>query len=149
MAQTRPVYAGFWLRAAAYLIDSIIVSIPFGLIAGSYPSAFFVSKDANVLPGLPFPQYKPLAIVIVLAVFLLYSAFFEASSWQATPGKRILRLYVTDLNRRPITFARALLRNLAKLISGFIFVGYIIAGFTEKKQALHDMLASCLVLRRP
>jgi uncharacterized RDD family membrane protein YckC len=60
-----------------------------------------------------------------------------------------MRLYVTDLNGKRITLGRALLRNLARQISGFLFVGYLIAGFTEKKQALHDILASCLVLRRP
>jgi uncharacterized RDD family membrane protein YckC len=148
--QGRPVYAGFWLRAVAYLVDSIIISIPFGLIAGIYPSVFFISTDANAASSkFPFPQYTPFAVGIVLAVFLLYSALFESSSWQATPGKRIVRVYVTDLNGRPITLARALLRNAAKVVSGLVFVGYFIAGFTEKKQALHDMLASCLVLRRP
>jgi uncharacterized RDD family membrane protein YckC len=79
----------------------------------------------------------------------LYYTLFEASPWQATPGKRILRLYVTDLNGRRLTFPRALLRNVARQISGVFFIGYLMAGFTEKKQALHDILASCLVLRRP
>ncbi len=75
---------------------------------------------------------------------------FEASAWQATPGKRILRLYVTDLNGQRVTFARAAARNFAKIISSLTFlVGYLVAGFTEKKQALHDILAGCLVLRRP
>ena len=76
----------------------------------------------------------------------LYYALFESSSWQATPGKSLLGLYVTDLQGRPITFARATIRHFAKIISSLTFlVGYILAGFTEKKQALHDMIASCLV----
>lgn len=144
----RPVYAGFWLRAVAYMADSIIISIPFGVIAGIYPSVFFVSTDANASPRLPFPQLTPLAFGIVLTSAWLYYAFFESSSWQATPGKRLLRLYVTDLHGHTVTFGRALLRNFGKLISGLILVGYLLAGFTQKKQALHDMLASCLVLRR-
>jgi uncharacterized RDD family membrane protein YckC len=53
------------------------------------------------------------------------------------------------LSGRRLTFGRALLRNLARQISGVFFIGYLITGFTEKKQALHDILAGCLVLRRP
>ena len=95
------------------------------------------------------PQPAPLVILLLVALGCLYYTLFEASSWQATPGKRILRLYVTDLSGQRITFGRALIRSLARQISGIFFIGYLIAGFTEKKQALHDILASCLVLRRP
>ena len=61
-----------------------------------------------------------------------------------------LGLIVTDLNDLPVTFGRATGRFFAKIITGLIplGIGYIMAGFTEKKQALHDMIASCLVLRR-
>jgi uncharacterized RDD family membrane protein YckC len=80
----------------------------------------------------------------------IYYASFESSSWQATPGKRVLRLYVTDLLGRQITFSRATIHNIGRMISEMTFlVGYIPAGFTEKKQALHDIIARCLVLRRP
>ena len=95
------------------------------------------------------PRPAPLVIAVLAALGCLYYSVFEASSWQATPGKRILRLYVTDLNGQRITFGRAVIRNLARQISGIFFIGYILAGFTEKKQALHDILAGCLVLRRP
>jgi uncharacterized RDD family membrane protein YckC len=96
------------------------------------------------------PQLTPLAILLTIPIVWLYYALFEASSWQATPGKRVLRLYVTDLHGRPITFTRATIRHFAKIISSLTFlVGYFLAGFTEKKQALHDLIASCLVLRRP
>jgi uncharacterized RDD family membrane protein YckC len=61
-----------------------------------------------------------------------------------------LGLTVTDLQGRRVTFARASGRFFSKLITGLIplAIGYIMAGFTEKKQALHDMIASCLVLRK-
>jgi uncharacterized RDD family membrane protein YckC len=131
------------------MIDCIIISIPVGFVAGMYPSVFFISTEAKTSPRLPFPQFTPLAFLVVLAGFWLYCAIFESSSWQATPGKRLLRLYVTDLNDRPVTFARALFRNFARAISGLVLIGYFLAGFTQKKQALHDILASCLVLRRP
>ncbi len=80
----------------------------------------------------------------------LYHAFLESSEWQATAGKKALGLVVTDLGGARISFARASGRHFAKLITGLIplGVGYILAGVTEKKQALHDMIAGCLVLRK-
>ncbi len=143
------VYAGFWLRALAYFFDTLVISAAFGLIASFYPSAFVKFPDANAPSLMSLPQLTPFAFVLTISVTWLYYTLFEASSWQATPGKRVLRIYVTDMNGRRLTFARAAARNLGKLISSLTFlVGYLLAGFTVKKQALHDLLAGCLVLRR-
>jgi uncharacterized RDD family membrane protein YckC len=151
LPQVRPTYAGFWLRAVAYLIDTVLLSLALALAGSFHSSAFIIYPDPNAAASrLVLPQLTPLAIALTIPIVWLYYAFFEASSWQATPGKRALRLYVTDVNGRPITFARATIRHFAKMISSLTFlVGYILAGFTEKKQALHDIIASCLVLRRP
>jgi uncharacterized RDD family membrane protein YckC len=83
-------------------------------------------------------------------MMLIYYAWMESSSHQGTLGKMALGLIVTDLEGRRITFARASGRYFAKIITGLIplGIGYMMAGFTEKKQALHDMIASCLVLRK-
>jgi uncharacterized RDD family membrane protein YckC len=148
-ATVRPAYAGFWLRAVAYLIDTLIMSPVLGLVASLNPSAFMKLPDANTPSFFGMPQPTPLFFVLTFVVVTLYFALFEVSSWQATPGKRILKIYVTDLKGLPTTLARALGRNIAKQISGFVLIGYFLAGFTEKKQALHDILAGCLVLRRP
>ena len=132
------------------MIDTVLISLVFGLVASFYPSTFIKFPDAASASLTSLPQLTPIAFAITIAASLLYYTTFEASVWQATPGKRALRLYVADLNGQRVTFARAALRNLAKMISSLTFlVGYLIAGFTEKKQALHDILASCLVLRRP
>jgi uncharacterized RDD family membrane protein YckC len=144
----RPVFAGFWLRAIACFIDTILIATIFLLVASLFPSTF-----AKLLPPAPtslmdIPQPAPLVIALLVALGCLYYTLFEGSGWQATPGKRIMNLYVTDLNGQRITFGRALIRNLARQISGVFFIGYLIAGFTERKQALHDILARCLVLRR-
>jgi uncharacterized RDD family membrane protein YckC len=73
----------------------------------------------------------------------------ESSSWQATLGKKALGLVVTTVGGEPISFGRALGRNLAKLLSSLILmIGFLMAGFTAKKQALHDLLADCLVVRK-
>jgi uncharacterized RDD family membrane protein YckC len=149
----RPAFAGFWLRAVAYLIDTVLISLVFGLIASFYPATFIKYPDAastSLTSLTSLPQLTPIAFAITMTANWLYYTFFEASIWQATPGKRVLRLYVSDLNGQRVTFARAAWRNAAKLISSLTFlVGYLVAGITERKQALHDILASCLVLRRP
>ena len=161
VAQPGVQYAGFWLRVVAYLIDSIIVSI--GFMALFIPFAIMTGLTAvlgNIHPGedprdvgavLGGTFFLGLFTVVSLA-FLggwLYHAKMESSSWQATLGKRALNLRVTDMYGARISFARASGRHFAKLITGMIplGVGFMLAGLTERRQALHDMIASCLVLR--
>ncbi len=79
----------------------------------------------------------------------LYFALMESSPRQATLGKQALGIMVTDLAGQRISFARATGRFFAKILSGLIlWIGYVMAAFTERKQALHDLLASCLVVAK-
>jgi uncharacterized RDD family membrane protein YckC len=100
---------------------------------------------AFMLVGIVF-----LLATISLVVTWLYHAWMESSEWQATVGKRVLGLVVTDAAGQRISFGRATARHFSKIITNMVplAIGYIMAGFTEKKQALHDMIAGCLVLRR-
>lgn len=92
-------------------------------------------------------EYSPLGIAIAFLVGLLYFASLESSARQATIGKMALAIRVTDLEGRRIGRDRAALRYIAKVPSAAIlFVGFIMAGFTARKQALHDVLAGCLVV---
>jgi uncharacterized RDD family membrane protein YckC len=76
----------------------------------------------------------------------LYEAFMESSTYQATLGKMIFGMKVTDLYGNRISFGRATGRHFAKYISFIIFcIGFIMVGFTERKQGLHDILAGTLV----
>jgi uncharacterized RDD family membrane protein YckC len=149
-AAWQPLYAGFWLRSVAFAIDVFLMFSAILLIASFFPAKFekLFPPVTSVTSLADLPQPSP-AVFLGLALFgCVYFAIFEGSIWQATLGKRIMRLYVTDLRGQRITFARALLRNLARQLSGIFFIGYVMVGFTEKKQALHDLLASTLVLRR-
>jgi uncharacterized RDD family membrane protein YckC len=148
-AKPRIAYAGFWLRAVAYVIDTVLLAIV---------SAIFVlgplSQRAGISTQNPWVFFtngsrQVLAInLLMLMVQWLYWALLESSPWQATVGKRILGLYVTDMEGKRITFARASGRYFAMMISTLtLCVGYLMAGFTPKKQALHDMIAECLVLK--
>jgi uncharacterized RDD family membrane protein YckC len=72
-----------------------------------------------------------------------------SSEWQATVGKRVMSIVVTDIEGKRITFARATGRHFAKYISAALLgIGFIIAAFTARKQALHDMIAETLVVKR-
>jgi uncharacterized RDD family membrane protein YckC len=157
---TNVTYAGFWLRFVAYLVDSFLVG--FVAIALFIP-LFFLMGGVAIFESLPrheVPQADPAQIAALLTLVFtfiglgillqwLYYAYLESGEKQATWGKQILGLYVTDLSGNPISFGRASGRYFAKLITRMIplGIGYIMAGFTERRQALHDMIASCLVLR--
>ena len=88
-------------------------------------------------------------IVIITVASWLYFALMESSNKQATVGKMALSIKVTDINGNRLTFGRATGRYFGKILSGMIlYIGFIMAGFTEKKQALHDMIAGCLVVNK-
>ncbi len=87
-----------------------------------------------------------MAIVLFVGLWLLYASAFEASRMQATPGKLALFIRVADEQGRRVTMPRALARNALKLVSVLpALVGFMMAGWTARKQALHDMMAQCVV----
>ncbi|MFY9676334.1 MAG: RDD family protein, partial [Terriglobales bacterium] len=84
--------------------------------------------------------------VLTLGASWLYEALMESSSYQATLGKMIFGMKVTDLYGNRISFARATGRHFAKIVSGLLLcIGFIMVGLTERKQGLHDMMAGTLV----
>lgn len=145
------VYAGFWLRAVAYFIDVLLLT----MIAGTTILMPLFAKGAIPAdkPWFLLTEQSRQVFAIQLLFYMvcwLYFASFESSPWQATPGKKMLGLVVTDAAGRRITFARASGRFFGKFVSQLLlFFGFVMAGFTPRKQALHDLLASCLVLRKP
>jgi uncharacterized RDD family membrane protein YckC len=139
------VYAGFWLRFAAIIVDGIIF-LPLSIVSYLLQSAanHVDEPSAKILLGLFMICYGIFEIV----ARWLYFALMESSSWQATLGKRLLGIRVTSLDGQRIGFGRATGRYFGKILSALIlFVGFIMAGLTERKQALHDMLAGTLVVR--
>jgi uncharacterized RDD family membrane protein YckC len=132
----------------------LVLIVPLFFLMGGV--AFFSSFPHE--PGDHFDPAQMGALFSLIGILVgvsvlgqwLYYAYLESGEKQATWGKQILSLYVTDLAGNRISFGRASGRFFAKIISGLIplGIGYIMAGFTERKQALHDMIASCLVLRR-
>jgi len=147
-------YAGFWRRFVAMIIDGLVLSPIllimfastglFGLISGAGGD-----RDRAALGAALFGIGIFLGLVIYLAGSWLYHTLMECSRHQATLGKVALGIKVTDLDGNRISFARANGRFFGKWLSGAVMnVGYLMAAFTEKKQALHDILASCLVIQK-
>jgi uncharacterized RDD family membrane protein YckC len=154
------VYAGLGRRLIAFIIDIILILL-FDLVAagvfnlfrgfqnlyyymqGVSPADLTTEGTTAALFGSILAAYGLTLIVIPW----LYYAGFESSRSQATPGKVLMNLVVTDLQGNKPTFARTSLRFFWKYISALIiFIGFIMIGFTEKHQGLHDRLSGCLVL---
>jgi uncharacterized RDD family membrane protein YckC len=125
-------YGGFWIRFLAYLTDCAIL--------------FVVILALSVVFALTGLTGIGTAVIILLQ--LLYWPLMQASARQATFGKSMLGLKVAGSEDNRISFLRSLGRELAKIISAFVFMlGFVMAAFTGKKQALHDLIASTTVQR--
>lgn len=143
-------YAGFWKRVAASIIDSIILQVV-GMFGG-----FLVGAVAGLMMGMAGVDIAVIEFVCSLLGFFLgvvlnwlYFTLLESSSKQATVGKMALGIVVTDMDGRQISFAKANGRYWAKFLSALIlFIGFMMAGFTEKKQGLHDIMAGTLVVNK-
>lgn len=150
-------HGGFWIRVVAYLIDQLVigaVAVPlYVTLVG--PSLLRIIQQSQQSGEEPSPEFigpliaKGLVFACIAIVGKwLYEALLTSSSWQATVGKRVLRLKVTDDFGNRISFARATGRYFAKILSGWIMcVGYIMVAFTDRKRGLHDILCNTLVVR--
>lgn len=159
-------YAGFWVRFLAFVLDQLILGfvktilvIPFTVLLnlnivspGANNDSYFAMYDAVQYedPVLFVGAFLFSLLILFVFNFIIewfYYAFFESSRNMGTPGKMILGLKVIDFEGNRISFGKATGRYFAKLLSAMVLlVGYIMAAFTERKQALHDILANCFVV---
>ncbi len=136
-------FAGFWKRLIAYILDGFIFGILFGLLAMLLGGSIISIAPQNPANLMAFFGLYALAI----PAWWLYFALMESSNAQATLGKKILGIKVTDMHGQPISFGQASGRHFAGIITNMTFyIGYLMAAFTARKQALHDMIASTLVV---
>jgi uncharacterized RDD family membrane protein YckC len=155
------VYAGLGRRFVAFIIDLILILLIDLVVAGTLglfrgfqnlyfyavqhvPAAELTNEGTTAaLFGSIIAAYG-IALIVVPWV---YYAGFESSRSQATPGKVLMKLVVTDLEGNKASFARTSLRFFWKYISALlIFIGFIMIAITRKHQGLHDRLSGCLVL---
>lgn len=140
------VYAGFWRRYLALLLDQVILLVPLlglSLVLGFALGLFEQpAQSAGTL-------FQGVYFLIYLLIAPVYYASQESSRHQATLGKRALGIKVSDIAGNRLTFSHALGRWFAASLSYLtLYVGFLMAAFTERKQALHDVVARTLVTDR-
>jgi uncharacterized RDD family membrane protein YckC len=145
-------YAGFWNRFGAIIIDALIL----GAVRGLLFRPMFGLPMVDINDSDPDEGFRTTMItgaaagvhIVTIVTGWLYFAVMESSNKQATVGKIALNLRVTDLAGNRISFARASGRYFGKYLSAMILmIGFLMAAITQKKQALHDVLAETLVLK--
>lgn len=138
-------YASLGTRGAAFAIDFAVT-----IFGGGFIGFLIGTTYLAIFPSAEFPISVTTFLEIVITVFYyLYYALMESSNKQATLGKMLYGLEVTDLQGNQLSFKRALARNLLKILSSLIFnLGFIMIILQKKNQGLHDSLAKCLVLKK-
>jgi uncharacterized RDD family membrane protein YckC len=130
------IYAGFWIRFAAYLIDYIVIMAAITVLS---LLLFYADEESTSEPTL-------LYVFVFYGPYILYFIIMESSPWQATLGKKAVGIKVGNIHGERISFGHALGRFFAKIISGLpLCVGYMMAGWDSKKQALHDRVVNTYV----
>ncbi len=147
IAGGRVVYAGFWKRAAALIIDSFVV----GIVAGMIGMVFGVLMLGLAGGGAPdeglMLVLQILNQLVGLALGATYYGWMHSSSMQASVGKLAVGIKVTRGDGTRISFMRGFGRYFAYLLSSLtLCIGLIMAGFTDRKRALHDMICDTLVV---
>ena len=143
-------YAGFWRRLLGFLIDLVIILLGVVVLAVLIDVLLLIAAVST--SGSAPTDSEPVRLTadaIVLVLVWLYFAGLESSGWQATVGKRIVGARVTDRAGRRLSFGRATARYFAKILSALpLLIGFLLAAFTRRKQALHDFVAGTVVLKR-
>lgn len=135
-------YAGFWKRLLAFVVDLGVTSLIFFALAIILPILLG--------PRLGVPRGSVIlaaGTVAWLAVTWLYWALMESSSKQGTVGKDLVGIMVTDAEGNRMSFGKATVRHFAKVVSALpALAGFVMAGFTAKKEALHDLITGSRVV---
>lgn len=147
------VYAGFWKRVAASIIDSLVtgavswmVQIPLFLLAGAGSAIFGGSSYGSEMSPVGVTMMV-LAYALGFLVPLVYMSWMHSSPSQATLGKMAVGIKVTRLTGERISFWRAFGRYFGYILSSLtLCIGFVLAAFTERKQALHDFISDTLVV---
>jgi len=135
-------YAGFQKRFEAAIIDGLIL----------YIGRFLIQRISHYIFVFPYGitiEGAHIRNILFFILVWLYYALFESSSRQATLGKSARGIIVIDLDGNRITFRKATLRHFSKILTALtLFITYVLMDFNERKQAIHDRIAGCLVIRK-
>jgi uncharacterized RDD family membrane protein YckC len=139
------VYAGFWIRFAAVLIDGLLLwAVNAGITVAAGFSMFqsFGARPVGLSTG------RIALFLVEMLIGLAYEVVL-IGAYGATLGKMACRIKVVVEDGSKVSYLRSLGRHFAKALSGFIcFIGYLMAAFDEEKRALHDRICSTRVVLR-
>ncbi|HEX8339679.1 MAG TPA: RDD family protein [Tepidisphaeraceae bacterium] len=141
-----PIHVGFWWRVLAYIIDYLVLLVPGFLINLIFQGvAGAVGRDATPVQIAVIVTN----MIVSISLWWLYFALMESSARQGTLGKMAIGAIVTDEAGGRIGFGHATARYFSKILSGIILcIGFMMVGWTQRKQGLHDILAKTFVVRR-
>ncbi|MEV5120776.1 MAG: RDD family protein [Stenotrophomonas indicatrix] len=144
------VYAGFWKRFAAYLIDYFVLLIPSGVVGGVLGFVLGAGMGATGSGETAVEVVTQLISGLAgLFIAAAYYGWFHASRGGATLGKMAIGIKVVRGNGDRLTLGRSIGRYFATILSGLtLCIGYLMAAFTERKQGLHDLICDTVVVDR-
>jgi uncharacterized RDD family membrane protein YckC len=161
VAATTPMYASFGRRLVALILDIIIIGVVQSFVIVPVLAVLGLSFGANIQNVENMDETQAVGMVAAImgamgaiwiistCISFLYFSLLESSKFQGTIGKMAMGIVVTDMEGNRISFGKAALRALGRYVSYVILcIGFLMAAFTDKKQALHDMIASTLVIKK-
>jgi uncharacterized RDD family membrane protein YckC len=145
---------GFWIRFVAYMIDGLVMLVPTAILVGIFAAFVILTDESMNHDGLPALLVVALVLLVaaMIVVNWLYEALMTSSPRGATLGKMALGLRILRFDGTQLSFGRATARHFAKfMVTPMVplAIGYIMAAFTNRKRALHDILADTLVIKSP
>jgi uncharacterized RDD family membrane protein YckC len=146
-------YAGFWIRLGAWLIDAVILTVPFMVI--------MVIVFGLIGASAPAPGERPSAVQTIAPLLMLFVQFgalalqigyrtYFVGKYGATPGKMACRLKVVSFDGSRISYGRAVGRAFAEIVSGMVcYIGYLMIPFDNpQKRSLHDHICNTRVVHK-
>ncbi|MCB0359585.1 MAG: RDD family protein [Bdellovibrionales bacterium] len=150
LLESRPAYAGMWIRLFAFLLDEVVVNFCYLFLVVGYimSQPELRSLGAEAIEGFFDTSQSNLVRYALIFRFIYYS-LFESSALQATPGKLVTGIVVVDHDSKRIGFRRAMLRSISKMLDFFtISLGFLMVSIMPKKRAIHDFVAGTFVVHR-
>jgi uncharacterized RDD family membrane protein YckC len=143
--------AGFWLRFVAYIVDAFILMLAVIVVAVVIVGLAVAiggtsGKDSDVAIGIGVV----LAVLAYLVIGWLYEAFLTSGPHGATLGKQAVGVRILCADGTPLSFGRATGRHFLKVMVTPMIpfaIGYLMAAFTARKRALHDVMADTFVIK--
>jgi uncharacterized RDD family membrane protein YckC len=161
VASTTPMYASFGRRFVALILDVIIIGVIQSFVIVPVLAVLGLSFVPSIQNMENMDESQAVGMVAAImgamgalwiistCISFLYFSLLESSKFQGTIGKMAMGIVVTDMEGNRISFGKAALRALGRYVSYIILcIGFLMAAFTDKKQALHDMIASTLVTKK-